>query len=782
VSGFSPILTVSSGRAQPVGAEDFRPAPLIESISFPSSVNVIQERKQADQGPAVPFPQSRFSEDEDVDRSDDRSCRAHNPLSVDTNISAVTISSHHFKISARLRKDNRVFNITCVIDSAALGVFISPHFVSAHSLRTSPLVQPLRVTDVDNRPLPMVTSSVHAKLSVGDNSEKQHLESIEAYVTNIGHFDMILGLPWLVEHDPQISWRQARMSLGRCPSSCKASEPVFVSGEVFESPSSAPRMSSLTVNEELASGVAPDQRNAPLSISAISLQPAEDFLVDWTDGIFCGALAILNSTRADESAVATSSSNESTLTSSSSTLHCSEPGRLGPASPFPQSRFSEDEDAGSMDVSPGGLSSAPCNSLIPKEIIDLAEVFSKSKAEALPEHRPYDISLPLKEGAIPPFGPLYNLSAKEMEVLHEWLEEQLTLGHIRTSSSAAASPILFVKKKDGTLRLCVDYRGLNAITIRNRNPLPRIDQLLDLSRKAQYYSKIDLRTAYNLLRVASGEEWKTAFRTHFGLYESLVMPFGLTNAPSVFQQFITDVLRDHIGPKGHVAVYLDDILVYSNTLEEHWRHVRGVLKHLLAAKLYAKLEKCEFARDQVEFLGFIIGRKSLQMDPAKLNTIKQWPIPSSVKDIESFLGFCNFYRRFISHYAKIARPLTLLTHNNAHFDLSDPSLAYKAFRSLQASFLSAPLLRHFDPDQQIRLITDSSGYALAVQLCQRDDDGHLHPVAFYSRQLSPAEVNYQTYDQEMLAVVNAFAQFRHWCHGSPHPVKYIRTIVTSCTS
>ncbi|KAE8269715.1 hypothetical protein A4X09_0g2624 [Tilletia walkeri] len=404
----------------------------------------------------------------------------------------------------------------------------------------------------------------------------------------------------------------------------------------------------------------------------------------------------------------------------------------------------------------------------PSQLHDLSPGFSKSSAEQLPPHIPYDITLPLKSDSTPPRGPLYTLSPKELKTLREWLDEQVKLSFIRHSSSPALSPILFVKKRDESLRLCVDYRGLNAISIKNRNPLPRIDQLRDSTRRARFFTKIDLRAAYNLLRVASGEEWKTAFRTHFGLYETLVMPFGLTNAPPVFQAFITDVLRSHIGK--YAAVYLDDILIYSDTIDEHWTHVRAVLADLLSANLFAKLEKCDFAQPRVEFLGFFIGQGTLEMDPSKLSTIKEWPLPSNIKQIQQFLGFCNFYRRFVSRYAHHARALSALTHKDTTFNVSPDTPAYRSFTSLRNAFLSAPLLRSFDPSRPIQLITDASDFALAANLHQPDDDGVYHPVAFFSRQLAPAEKNYTAYDKEMLAIVEGLRQFRHRCHGCASPL------------
>jgi hypothetical protein len=232
-------------------------------------------------------------------------------------------------------------------------------------------------------------------------------------------------------------------------------------------------------------------------------------------------------------------------------------------------------------------------SQLPIEFHDFADVFSKVKASVLPPHRPYDIKIELQPGKQPPFGPMYSLSRDEQKLLREWLDDQLTKGVIRPSKSPAASPVLFAKKKDGSLRLCVDYRGLNSITIRNRGPLPRVDQLLDTVKGSTVFSKIDLRLAYNLVRVAEGDEWKTAFRTPFGLFETLVMPFGLTNAPPVFQTFIQDVLSDLWGRC--VVAYLDDILVYSPSREQNVEDVRGVLERLRAHSLYARVDKSSFS-------------------------------------------------------------------------------------------------------------------------------------------------------------------------------------------
>ena len=352
--------------------------------------------------------------------------------------------------------------------------------------------------------------------------------------------------------------------------------------------------------------------------------------------------------------------------------------------------------------------------------------------------------------------------------MDEYLKENIKKEFIRPSSSPAGSPILFVKKSDGTLRLCVDYRGLNKITIKNRYPLPLIQESLDRLKEATFFSKIDLRAAYNLIRIAKGEEWKTAFRTRYGLFEYLVMPFGLTNAPASFQHLINDVLRDLLD--NTVIVYLDDILIFSKSREEHINHVNQVLQRLNSNQLWAKAEKCSFFQSQVDFLGYIVSNKGIQMDHKKIDTITKWPTPRSVHDIQVFLGFANFYRRFIRSYSKITAPLTRLLKKEIKFEWKDAQ--DQAFKELCNAFTTAPILQHFKPGQPLLIETDASDFAIAGVLSHPDSNKRLHPIAFYSRKLQPAELNYDIYDKEMLAIVEAFKIWRHYLEGEKEITVY----------
>ncbi|CEP01920.1 hypothetical protein PBRA_008863, partial [Plasmodiophora brassicae] len=401
---------------------------------------------------------------------------------------------------------------------------------------------------------------------------------------------------------------------------------------------------------------------------------------------------------------------------------------------------------------------------IPEKYQDFADVFDEATATSLPPHRASDCSIDLKPGTEPPFCRLYGLSPREQVALKKYLEDNLQSNFIRPSRSSAGAPILFAKKKDGSLRLCVDYRGLNSVTVKNRYPLPLIDQLLSTLGQATVFSKIDLRSAYNQIRIREGDEWKTAFRTPYGLFEYLVMPFGLANAPASFQAFMNETFSDFIDR--FVVVYLDDILIFSKNAEEHEQHVRLVLERLRSARLTAKLSKCLFDAPEVEFLGYLVSKDGLRLDPSRVDTILAWAPPRDLHGLQVFLGFANFYRKFIPHFAEIALPLTNLTRGETEFIWNET--ASTAFATLKSAFTRAPVLAHFDPSVPCEIETDASDFAIAMVLSQRGRDGDLHPLAFFSRKLDPAEIRYAVYDKELLAVVASFEKWRQFLDSDEH--------------
>ena len=299
-------------------------------------------------------------------------------------------------------------------------------------------------------------------------------------------------------------------------------------------------------------------------------------------------------------------------------------------------------DISAPEVSARSASEGTDKPPIPEVYSDFTDIFSKAKAGSLAPHRPYDLKIVTPDGVVPPHSHMYSLSETETKALREFLDEHLASSFIRPSQSLHGTPVLFVKKRDGSLRLCVDFRGLNKITQKDRYPLPLISNLLDAPWKACIYTKIDLQHAYHLVQIAKGDEWKTTFRTRWGSFEWNVMPFGLSNAPAAFQCFMNNVFSDLLDVCA--VVYLDDILIYSDNLAKHQVHVHEVLTRLCKHGLFAKAEKCEFHVETTEFLGYILMPNGLQMGQEKVQMIQDWPEPWKVRDIQSFLGFANFYR------------------------------------------------------------------------------------------------------------------------------------------
>ena len=407
--------------------------------------------------------------------------------------------------------------------------------------------------------------------------------------------------------------------------------------------------------------------------------------------------------------------------------------------------------------------------ILPKQYHDYLDVFSKQNSDILPEHRFYDHAIHLKEGFQPPSQTLYGMSRDEIIELRRYLDENLAKGFIRASSSHAASPVMFVKKPGGGLRFCVDYRGLNAVTIKNRYPLPLINETLNQLSKARMFSKLDIISAFNRLRIREGDEKLTAFRTRFGLFEYLVMPFGLCNGPASFQHFINDTLREYLD--NFCTAYLDDILIYSEFEAEHEIHVKRILAKLRKAGLQIDITKCEFHVTEVKYLGLIVTTSGIKMDPAKIETIVNWSTPKNVKDVQSFLGFANFYRRFVFRFSKIADPLTKLTKKDTKFLWDDK--CQKAFDLMKNAFTSDKILMHYDPDQKIVVETDASDYVSAGILSQYDNNGVLKPIAYFSKKHNPAECNYEIYDKELMAIVRAFEEWRPELEGSAQPIDVI---------
>jgi predicted aspartyl protease len=399
---------------------------------------------------------------------------------------------------------------------------------------------------------------------------------------------------------------------------------------------------------------------------------------------------------------------------------------------------------------------------VPRWLQDHLSLFDRTKAKELPPLRgksaDHSIVIEDKDGKPQqvPWGPLYGMSKGELLVLRKTLTELLDKGFIRVSNSPAAAPVLFVRKPGGGLRFCVDYRGLNQITRKDRYPLPLIHETLRNVGKAKWYTKLDVIAAFHKIRITEGDEWKTAFRTRYGLYEWMVTPFGLANAPSTFQKYINWALRDFLDE--FCSAYMDDVLIYTDgSKKQHREHVRSVCERLQKAGLQIDIDKCEFEVKSTKYLGFILeAEKGIRMDPEKIKAILDWESPKSVKGVQSFLGFANFYRKFINNFADLTLPMTRLVRKDVAFKWTDE--AERSFQKLKQKFVIGPNLVQFDSERPTILETDSSGWCIGGVLMQLVDDVW-RPCAFYSKKNNPAECNYEIYDKEMLAIVRCLEEW-----------------------
>ncbi|KAJ9562159.1 LOW QUALITY PROTEIN: hypothetical protein OSB04_007319 [Centaurea solstitialis] len=365
--------------------------------------------------------------------------------------------------------------------------------------------------------------------------------------------------------------------------------------------------------------------------------------------------------------------------------------------------------------------------LVVSEFLD----FFPEELPGIPPERQVEFEIDLIPGEALVAKAPYRLAPPEMQELSSQLEELLGKGFIRPSSSPWGAPILFVKKKDGSMRMCIDYRELNKLTVKNRYPLPRIDDLFDQLQGAVWFSKIDLRLGYHQVKVREEDMHKTTFRTRYGHFEFVVMPFGLTNASVVFMDLKNRVCRPILDRS--VIVFIDDILIYSKTKEDHVKHLREVLETLRKKQLYAKFSKCDFWLQEVQFLGHLVNREGIKVDPAKVEAVMRW---------ESFLGLAGYYRQFIQDFSKIAVPLTMLMRKNMKFDWGEEQQV--AFKLLKGRLCEAPIL------------TLPEGIEDMTIYCY---------VSYTSCQLKTHEANYPTHNLELAAVVFALKIWRHYLYG-----------------
>ncbi|GKD53695.1 transposon ty3-G gag-pol polyprotein [Tanacetum coccineum] len=401
---------------------------------------------------------------------------------------------------------------------------------------------------------------------------------------------------------------------------------------------------------------------------------------------------------------------------------------------------------------------SPCP-VIQRVLSQFSTVFQNPTT--LPPKRFQDHGIPLLPGARPVSTRPYRQPYLQKAEIEKQVRELLQQGLIRPSHSPFSSPVLLVKKSDGTWRFCIDYRSLNDVTVKDKYPIPMIDELLDELHGSRFYSKLDLRSGYHQIRVRDEDIHKTAFKTHEGHYEFVVMPFGLTNAPATFQCLMNDLFRPYL--RKFILVFFDDILIYSKTFEEHVDHLQVVLGILEANQLFAKASKCCFAVTQVNYLGHVISSDGVQVEPDKIQAVSAWPTPTNAKGVRGFLGLAGYYRKFIKGFGGIAAPLHRLV-GKAPFQWDDS--AHQAFQDLKKALTTAPTLGLPNWSLPFTLECDASGVGIGAVLTQNG-----RPLAYFSAPLKGTMLSWSTYEKEMLAVVKAVRKWRHYLLGRTFVVK-----------
>ena len=371
-------------------------------------------------------------------------------------------------------------------------------------------------------------------------------------------------------------------------------------------------------------------------------------------------------------------------------------------------------------------------------------MFGKKQSERMPTRKLWDHMIDVKEGFMLRKGKVYPLSREEREEVREFVKEQLRKGYIRPSKLLQMAPVFFVGKKDGKKRMVQDYCYLNEWTVKNNYPLSLISDVLENIGIKKVFTKMDLRWGYNNVRIKEGDEWKAAFTTPEGSFEPTVMFFGLTNSPATFQAMMNELLRN-LTNTGKVAVFIDDVIVGTETEEEHDELVVEVIRRLEENDLYVKPEKCKWKVREVEFLEVVIGLEGIKIEKEKVKGVLEWPTPKCIKDVQKFLGLANYYRWFIEGFAMVARPLYDLVKKDKKWEWTERE--EKAFTELKERFTREPVLAALDIDKKIRMEVDASDYATGGVLSMECEDGLWRPVAFLSKSLNETERNYEIHDK-----------------------------------
>ena len=615
-------------------------------------------------------------------------------------------------------------SVSCLVDSGASALFMSTATAQRCGLTPLPSGRTIKLADGSIRP---TAGTVTARCTLKALGEVNLSFEAEFCVTELLGHEVILGTPWLQCFNPDIDWVAGRFTIAR-PSHAKEPftllrhDPQQKWQRELEPATAASAMARLCSPAAVATPISTTRSewNRLLRKGQLDLGSMELIRVKNMKHTPSARPTDTNSALVQLATAATtapSAANAGLAKLLEEFKDCL-PDKLGPVDP--------------AAPSPGGI---------------------QHKIELAPDAKPHA-------------APLRRYSPLEDAEIRRVVEAELESGRMRESTSPWGAMVLLARKKDGTLRFCVDYRMLNNVTLKNRYALPLADDCFDRARGACIFSKLDLHSGFWQIQLDPGSAAMTAFRTRFGHYEYTVLPMGLCNAPGTFMHVMNSVFRKQLDR--FMLVFLDDIFIYSSSEAEHLVHLREVLTVLRANHLYLKPSKCEWMKTEVEFLGHRIGREGLSVDPHKVDAVRDWPAPKDVSQMRSFLGLAGYYRRFIENYSKIALPLTELTKDEVAWCWGPAEVA--AFEQLKQTLSHAPVLQLADPALPYVIHCDASGFAVGACLMQDHGEG-LQPVSYISAKMKPAETRYAPHEQELLALVYACRSWRHYLHnGKPFTV------------
>ena len=536
--------------------------------------------------------------------------------------------------------------VEALLDSGAMGLVMSSEFARKKRFKLKKLERPMQVRNMDgsfNREGPienMVEVNVYYK---------GHVERMEIDVIGRQKWGVILGMPWLECHNPEIDWKMGEVKMTRCPEECgRQWRPV-------QGKSGWEKQKEEEEKEE--AGKRREEKEKRKIRKKGKMMEVKKVAEKWEI-------------------------------------------------------WDEEEEV--------AKSEAEAKNLVPEKFHRWIKVFGKKQLERMPTRKLWNHAIDVKEGFIPQKGKVYPLLREEREEVREFIKEQLRKGYIRLSKLLQTAPVFFVGKKDEKKRMVQDYRYLNEWTVKNNYPLPLISDVLENIGMKKLFTKMDLRWGYNNVRIKEGDKWKAAFTTSEGSFEPTVMFFRLTNSPVTFQAMMNELLRDLINT-GKVVVFIDDVIVGTETEEGHDELVAEVVKRLEENDLYVKLEKCKWKVREVEFLGVVIGPEGIKMEKEKVKGVLEWPTLKCVKDVQKFLGLANYYRRFIEGFAMMVRPLHDLVKKNKKWEWTERE--EKAFTELKERFTKEPVLAAPDIDKKMRMEVDASDYATGGILLMECGDG-----------------------------------------------------------